>query len=40
MLSPEERRRAGIADGLVRLALGVESAEDLIQDLSHALEAV
>ncbi|HJS73800.1 MAG TPA: aminotransferase class I/II-fold pyridoxal phosphate-dependent enzyme [Vicinamibacteria bacterium] len=40
MLSPEERRRAGIADGLVRLALGVESPEDLIQDLSHALEAV
>jgi cystathionine beta-lyase/cystathionine gamma-synthase len=40
MLSPEERRRAGIADGLVRLALGVESAEDLIQDLSRALEAV
>jgi cystathionine beta-lyase/cystathionine gamma-synthase len=40
MLSPEERRRAGIADGLVRLALGVESPEDLIQDLSRALEAV
>jgi cystathionine beta-lyase/cystathionine gamma-synthase len=40
MLSPDERRRAGIADGLVRLAIGVESPEDLIQDLSHALEAV
>jgi cystathionine beta-lyase/cystathionine gamma-synthase len=40
MLSPEERRRAGIADGLVRLALGVESPEDLISDLSRALEAV
>ena len=37
MLSPEERHRAGIADGLVRLALGVESPEDLVADLSHAL---
>jgi cystathionine beta-lyase/cystathionine gamma-synthase len=40
MLSPEERRRAGIADGLVRLALGVESPEDLVSDLSRALEAL
>lgn len=40
MLSPEERRRAGIADGLVRLALGVESPEDLIADLSRALQAI
>jgi len=40
MLSPEERRRAGIADGLVRLALGVESPEDLVSDLSRALEAI
>ncbi len=40
MLSPEERRRAGIADGLVRLALGVESPEDLVDDLSRALEAI
>ncbi|MGH9392389.1 MAG: trans-sulfuration enzyme family protein [Vicinamibacteria bacterium] len=40
MLSAEERRRAGIADGLVRLALGVESPEDLVSDLSRALEAI
>jgi cystathionine beta-lyase/cystathionine gamma-synthase len=40
MLSPEERRRAGIADGLVRLAIGVESPEDLVADLSRALEAI
>lgn len=40
MLSPEERRRAGIADGLVRLALGVESPEDLVADLSRALDAI
>jgi cystathionine beta-lyase/cystathionine gamma-synthase len=40
MLSAEERSRAGIADGLVRLALGVEPPEDLIADLSRALEAI
>jgi cystathionine beta-lyase/cystathionine gamma-synthase len=40
MLSPEERRRAGIADGLVRLALGVESPGDLVADLSQALDAI
>ncbi len=39
MLSPEERSRAAIADGLVRLALGVEPPEDLIADLRRALEA-
>jgi O-acetylhomoserine/O-acetylserine sulfhydrylase-like pyridoxal-dependent enzyme len=38
MLSPEERERAGIADGLVRLAIGVESKEDIVADLSQALE--
>jgi cystathionine beta-lyase/cystathionine gamma-synthase len=38
MLSPEERERAGIADGLVRLAIGVESREDIVADLSLALE--
>lgn len=37
MLSPDERERAGIADGLVRLALGTETAEDLIADLDQAL---
>jgi cystathionine beta-lyase/cystathionine gamma-synthase len=40
MLSPEERGKAGIEDGLVRLAIGVESADDLIADLGGALEKV
>jgi cystathionine beta-lyase/cystathionine gamma-synthase len=39
MLSPDERRKAGIEDGLVRLALGIESPDDLIADLGRALEA-
>jgi cystathionine beta-lyase/cystathionine gamma-synthase len=34
----EERRRIGLSDGLVRLAVGIEDAEDLIADLARALE--
>ncbi len=40
MLTPEQRERAGIADGLVRLALGVEAPEDLIADIDEALKFV
>ena len=38
-LSREERRRAGISEGLIRLSVGLEAPEDLIQDLESALEA-
>jgi len=37
---PEERRQAGIADNLVRYALGIENAEDLIADLEQALAEI
>jgi cystathionine beta-lyase/cystathionine gamma-synthase len=33
-----ERRRVGITDGLVRLSVGLEDVEDLIEDLRTALE--
>jgi cystathionine gamma-synthase len=37
-MTPEERReKVGIDDGLVRLAVGIEDAEDLIADLARAL---
>jgi cystathionine beta-lyase/cystathionine gamma-synthase len=39
-LAPEERQELGIRDNLVRLALGVEDAPDLIADLDQALEIV
>jgi cystathionine beta-lyase/cystathionine gamma-synthase len=39
-LDPEARRRAGIADGLVRISVGLENVEDLIEDVSRALEKV
>lgn len=34
---PEERARIGITDGLVRISVGIEDAEDLIADLDQAL---
>jgi cystathionine gamma-synthase len=33
------RRTAGITDTLVRLSIGIESADDLVRDLEHALAA-
>lgn len=36
-LTPEERLRRGIVDGMVRLSCGLEDAADLIADLKRAL---
>jgi len=36
-LSKEEKEEAGITDGLVRLSVGIEDAEDIIADLEQAL---
>jgi cystathionine gamma-synthase len=38
-LDREERRAAGLKDNLVRYALGIESADDLIADLDQAFAA-
>lgn len=38
--SPEDRRRFGIPDNMIRLACGIENAEDLIADLKQALETL
>jgi len=37
-LTPEERARVGISDGLVRLSAGIESPEDIRADLEAALK--
>ncbi len=37
-LSSEERAEMGISDTLVRLAVGIESADDIIADLAQALD--
>ncbi|MEN9598212.1 MAG: hypothetical protein RL596_523 [Bacteroidota bacterium] len=36
----EKRRAAGVADSLLRLSVGLEEAEDLIADLSQALDNI
>lgn len=36
-LDPEERRRIGIADGLLRVSLGIEDARELCEDFAAAL---
>ena len=39
-MKPEDRAAAGITDGLVRLAVGCEDAEDLVADLKQALDGL
>lgn len=36
----ETRRKAGVADSLIRLSVGIESSEDLILDLETAFERI
>jgi cystathionine beta-lyase/cystathionine gamma-synthase len=36
-MTPQERRAAGIHDGLIRLSVGLEDPEDIILDLEQAL---
>ena len=34
----EEREKAGVTDGLIRLSVGIEDIEDLIADLKQAID--
>ncbi len=38
-MSAEARAKAGISDGLLRLSIGIEAAEDLVADVAAALRA-
>ena len=38
--SSEERQALGISDELVRLAVGIEDATDLIDDLERGIQAL
>ena len=38
-MAPEQRKDAGITDGLIRLSVGIESTDDLRTDLDQALTA-
>ncbi|MFO7304735.1 MAG: O-succinylhomoserine sulfhydrylase [Gammaproteobacteria bacterium] len=39
-ISPEERERAGITEGLLRISVGLEHVEDLKEDLARGLACV
>lgn len=39
-LSREERLKTGITDGLIRLSVGIENVDDLIEDLENALSKI
>lgn len=39
-MSQQHRARAGISDALVRLSVGLESSDDLIEDFTQALQAI
>ena len=38
-ISPRHRQRMGIRDNLVRLSVGIEAVEDIVEDLDQALTA-
>ena len=37
-MDPDARRAAGIADGLVRVSVGIEDLDDIVEDVERALE--
>ena len=39
-LSPEEMKKAGVSDDMVRLSIGIEHIDDILADLDQALAAV
>ena len=39
-ISKEKREKAGITDGLVRFSVGIETIEDIIEDLEQALHQI
>lgn len=38
LVAPELKQRAGITDNLLRISVGLEKAEDLVNDLYQALD--
>ena len=40
MISAEQRAEMGVTEQMVRLSVGIESADDMIEDLERALEVV
>lgn len=39
-MSPEDRKKLGITEGLIRVSIGIEAAEDLLQDFGQSLDQI
>jgi O-acetylhomoserine (thiol)-lyase len=39
-LSPDELKASGVTEGLVRISVGIEHIDDIIEDIAQALDAV
>jgi O-acetylhomoserine/O-acetylserine sulfhydrylase-like pyridoxal-dependent enzyme len=39
-LSPEERAKVGIREGLVRMSVGIEDVRDIVADLEQSFAAL
>jgi cystathionine gamma-lyase/cystathionine beta-lyase/cystathionine gamma-lyase/homocysteine desulfhydrase len=39
-LGPKGRKKIGITDGMVRISVGIENVEDIIEDLGRALDSI
>ncbi|MDA2939306.1 PLP-dependent transferase, partial [Acidobacteria bacterium AH-259-A15] len=39
-LSPDERRQVGISDSLIRVSVGIEATEELLEDFDQALKGL
>ena len=39
-LGEKGRKAIGITDGLVRISVGIEDVEDIVEDLDQALSAI
>jgi cystathionine beta-lyase/cystathionine gamma-synthase len=39
-VAPEARSAQGLTDGLIRISVGLEDAEDVVQDMERGLAAV
>jgi len=38
--SEEQKKEMGVSDSMVRLAVGIEDSEDILEDIEQALEAI
>jgi len=38
LLTPEERKKQGIANGLIRFSVGIEEKKDIVSDINQAIK--